>query len=615
VRPLPCDPDESRTFAILGLSTARKQELARAYLAKMDPAIEGQGGDSQTFTAACCLVVDFALSPEEARPLLREYNRRCVPPWEEGQLVHKLEKALEKAQEKPEDRGRRLRAVTGPAGRLALTPGEPATAAVAAGPFLGTVPNFVLADWRRVCPRPRWRKENGERQRGRRWAFFGLWWLIHGEVIRQKRARVCLPDVLLAQVVWGDRRNWPRNWRQRVGGWLLRIVRSCSGEQAATDKPLIPTSRACPPDCPLHGRAGVRHIHFLVTVPQLYRYVSTDSITEDFDRSFLGVLDLFGFKEGGERRFDFSLAGEDQPEATSARLEQIEAYRKPGRLCSVYLPVLVFGLSPRSGLTFVQRKILIALTRETTRAKQSCRADRARVVVGGEPDDKATRFAVCPFLERGERYVSFNGNGGYMRSHLRGRGYQLLGKTGKGWLGRAGFEVPEDEEGKWRAVRRFLTHLLKLSGPFGLIVGGWHPEKRRWRSLGEMIELTKTPAGRSWLARCRVRIYTKEDYLLRWRRYFAERLGFTVIPGDGDEGGTTGEAQTGKVTVESAEDLDLWMRRVGLTDQQLADMVKKSRSYVSRQRSGRAPSSKKFQAQVTAEVARYEAAQPREERA
>src|SRR5262249_48648975 len=72
--PLPCAPDESRNCAILGPSPARKQELARAYLAKMAPAIEGQGGDRQTFTAACRLVVDFALSPEEALPLLLEYN-------------------------------------------------------------------------------------------------------------------------------------------------------------------------------------------------------------------------------------------------------------------------------------------------------------------------------------------------------------------------------------------------------------------------------------------------------------------------------------------------------------------------------------------------------------
>ena len=78
--PLPMPPGEA----------ARQ---ARAYVAKMDAAIQGKGGDTQTFNVACRLVIDFALSQEEALPILLEYNLRCAPPWSLADLQHKLAKA------------------------------------------------------------------------------------------------------------------------------------------------------------------------------------------------------------------------------------------------------------------------------------------------------------------------------------------------------------------------------------------------------------------------------------------------------------------------------------------------------------------------------------------
>jgi hypothetical protein len=66
---------------------------ARAYVAKIDGAIQGKGGDAQTFRVACVLVVDFGLSQEDALPLLLEYNERCQPPWSKEKLLHKLEMA------------------------------------------------------------------------------------------------------------------------------------------------------------------------------------------------------------------------------------------------------------------------------------------------------------------------------------------------------------------------------------------------------------------------------------------------------------------------------------------------------------------------------------------
>jgi len=74
-------------------SLANRVERARAYLAKLDEAVSGEGGQDQTFYAACLLVRDFALEREAAWELLLEYNERCDPEWTEEELEHKLEDA------------------------------------------------------------------------------------------------------------------------------------------------------------------------------------------------------------------------------------------------------------------------------------------------------------------------------------------------------------------------------------------------------------------------------------------------------------------------------------------------------------------------------------------
>ena len=76
---------ESRTLPAL--------ERARRYLARLPPAVAGQGGDAQTYRAACVLVIDFGLDDADALTLLREWNARCQPPWTEADLRTKLRNA------------------------------------------------------------------------------------------------------------------------------------------------------------------------------------------------------------------------------------------------------------------------------------------------------------------------------------------------------------------------------------------------------------------------------------------------------------------------------------------------------------------------------------------
>jgi hypothetical protein len=68
-------------------------ERARNWVAKMPAAVSGQHGHAATYHVACVLVQGFAMTKEQAMPLLQEFNSRCLPPWSEHELIHKLEGA------------------------------------------------------------------------------------------------------------------------------------------------------------------------------------------------------------------------------------------------------------------------------------------------------------------------------------------------------------------------------------------------------------------------------------------------------------------------------------------------------------------------------------------
>ena len=66
------------------------KERARRHLAKLSPAVSGRRGHDQTFHVAATLIHRYDLSEPDALELLREWNRGCVPPWSEPQLLHKV---------------------------------------------------------------------------------------------------------------------------------------------------------------------------------------------------------------------------------------------------------------------------------------------------------------------------------------------------------------------------------------------------------------------------------------------------------------------------------------------------------------------------------------------
>ena len=74
---------------------------AAAYLAKIPPAVSGERGHDRTFHAACILVQGFDLSIDEAKPLLQQWNERCIPPWSLAEIEHKLADARKAADSRP----------------------------------------------------------------------------------------------------------------------------------------------------------------------------------------------------------------------------------------------------------------------------------------------------------------------------------------------------------------------------------------------------------------------------------------------------------------------------------------------------------------------------------
>jgi hypothetical protein len=69
-------------------------DRVRKYLAKCEPAVSGQRGHDNLFKTAWALTWGFGLNPDEAFPLITEYNQRCSPPWSPYDLRRKLIQAL-----------------------------------------------------------------------------------------------------------------------------------------------------------------------------------------------------------------------------------------------------------------------------------------------------------------------------------------------------------------------------------------------------------------------------------------------------------------------------------------------------------------------------------------
>jgi hypothetical protein len=340
---------------------------------------------------------------------------------------------------------------------------------------------------------------------------------------------------------------------------------------------------------------GLKHHHVEITIST--QEEKSDALEGDeeptepaYSGTFLGALEVFGYDDSPDRAYHWNpcpLADgptEDEEagdrEGNKQLLITIKVLKREGRLTAVYFPLKLFGSSPRLGLSWQQRQLLQAITRELTRGQgktKSARPDRAEILIGGQrADGGACHVAPCPYLETGGRYVGFNGNGGKGKRHLRGRGYRVFM-----WMRKAAYEPVEDGKALWRQVRRFLRDLGSLAMVFGLVVAAWHPKDGSWMPIADLLPLTRTSAGRAWLRGCLLRIYTRDDFLMRWRQSFADRMGFSVISDTIREQESKPSSPT-----DSPEAFLAHLVRRGVSQAELSQQLGLSRSTVSRHLSG-----------------------------
>ena len=77
-------------------SSDRVLALAAAFIEDFPAAISGQDGHGTLFRLCLALVKGFGLSIEVSFELiLSRYNERCLPPWTEPEIRHKLQDAAE----------------------------------------------------------------------------------------------------------------------------------------------------------------------------------------------------------------------------------------------------------------------------------------------------------------------------------------------------------------------------------------------------------------------------------------------------------------------------------------------------------------------------------------
>jgi hypothetical protein len=88
------DGKPKKTAFTMQASNSSIEDRAVKYLAKMPPAISGQGGHDQTMEAARVVAWGFDLGETVAYQILdAHYNPRCQPPWSEKELRHKCHDA------------------------------------------------------------------------------------------------------------------------------------------------------------------------------------------------------------------------------------------------------------------------------------------------------------------------------------------------------------------------------------------------------------------------------------------------------------------------------------------------------------------------------------------
>ena len=333
--------------------------------------------------------------------------------------------------------------------------------------------------------------------------------LVQAEVVRQRYSAVTIPDVVIAEAVWGDRTRWPKRWRRDVKKLVSTLPkdlvehtewRPVSVVQQHGERVVRKRQNMCPDRCPLHG-TDTAHRHVVVFAAEM----------------LLGLLehhriDALGILGRPSRQYDFcNPSDNDAAEAISA------AWRE-GRLAYLHGPALIYGPAAWTGLSGTELSVWQAVFRELTRHAKSSRPDRARVM----------RHANCPLVSD-EPHVVFAGNF-KTKEQAGSRGFRIIGPTNKGWSKKTGIEIPRAERplsiDNRPVAQDFLHALAGLESKFSLTAAGRLGEA--WLGCKAMQKLANSRSPAEWtrLMDARLRVFAPHDYLDRIQAYFRQQGGF-----------------------------------------------------------------------------------------
>ncbi|MBL8793830.1 MAG: hypothetical protein JNM56_07995, partial [Planctomycetia bacterium] len=388
---------------------------------------------------------------------------------------------------------------------------------------------------------------------------------------------------------WGtDRSQRPRNWHRQMHDLLTSLVllrwlpadREAAPEhfslmqkrwmvlesvrvlETQPDEASKSETSCCPPTCPWH-RSRRRHRHYQITV----------------GAGFLGGLTAFATEV--EHQFDFhpELAGQfaemrafveqrDDINTTEKRAllkqgqEELKDEQRLRYLPIVAVPLLLMLYGDRLGLRVRHRRLVRAVVRETTRAnktRQLDRADHGQIIRSRRVPGKHRKHLVaCPHLDESKEYIGFNGNG-----KLWGRGYSITS-----WMERCDSALVTEQSSADAArqeVLRFLKNLSHVADRLGIVVAGYRDGD--WFRLSELHLLLGTGDLHKALHGLQLRLFAEQDYAQRWRRLVADVL---TAPGN--------DQQDPAVAVL---DLRTRLAQAGISHQQAAGHLNKSRPFVS----------------------------------
>lgn len=497
------------------------------YVVQMSPSVSRHGGHDKLFSAAC-KTVELGCSRAEARLVIETaFNPRCLPPWSQRDIEHKLDDAFEECG---------ADAASSETRSIAIEGGEDSGT-----DFFGFVPDFAdfPMDILRCFPLLKGQLSC---------TFF----VEQFALMQFKNRKPIVPTEFVRQFFF--QQPMQQNWRSRLtkhlnGNW--RRLDSFRKKESF-------------PDCVFCQTGYPPHTHFQIS-PQLdsrmnellaIRKPNGDVVYADQRKAEYGSVQVAGKKFAERSDSFFCFDGKNYKRYRDLQRKNI--------IRKAYWPILLFGW--KAGFLSHEIRALLGITNEYTRLKED--KGKPMVISNARVPLVKNTSGICPVLDKNEDFVVFGGN----RKNGVGQGYQLFGRTEQGWIHRIGFwDAYRREKGRetQKAFRQlvakfFFGSLEKLPAELGLIVAAYHPGRNEWKGLDELQIACRSEPGFNWINNATIRIFAPVDWCNSWRSYFSKQLGYRWIPA------TSAECRPTSTQLECPAELLAYCKVTGCSRQELS---------------------------------------------